>query len=230
MSTSLATAAAATFCLQPTLSDGLMLDLAHIHDSTPVATDQVDPAWTALSDLALRSCFQGEGDLANGETQSPPAFGTEGSRRLTIKGQYGLEFRDQRDQEASLGAGLVYFMVDDFAFAPELNAWGFWQDGDDAWGVSLDVLFQWHFHTAQTWSVFTDFGCGMLATTSAVPSGGSSFNFTPQAGLGVTFDVGEQDTRAVVGVKWHHISNASLYRDNPGRDSVVVYAALSMPW
>jgi hypothetical protein len=70
----------------------------------------------------------------------------------------------------------------------------------------------------------------MLSTNNPVPSGGSQFNFTPQAGIGVTIDVGERDARLVLGLKWHHISNASLYRDNPGRDSVEIYAGLTFPF
>jgi hypothetical protein len=93
----------------------------------------------------------------------------------------------------------------------------------------LDLLFQWHFINGDGWSLYGDFGCGLLGTNHNVPDDGSQFNFTPQAGLGVTFDVG-QDRRWIVGVRWHHISNASLYQNNPGRDSVMVYTGLSLPF
>ena len=53
--------------------------------------------------------------------------------------------------------------------------------------------------------------------------------FTPQAGGGLTVDVGD-DARFVLGARWHHISNANLYRENPGRDSFMVYGALSFPF
>ena len=69
----------------------------------------------------------------------------------------------------------------------------------------------------------------MLYTTNNVPSSGSEFNFTPQAGFGVTYDVG-QDMRVILGFRWHHISNAELYSDNPGRDSIIGYAGLSFPF
>jgi lipid A 3-O-deacylase len=38
------------------------------------------------------------------------------------------------------------------------------------------------------------------------------------------------DVRLLVGARWHHISNANLYRDNPGRDSLMGYVGLSFPF
>jgi hypothetical protein len=62
-----------------------------------------------------------------------------------------------------------------------------------------------------------------------VPFDGSQFNFTPQAGLGATMDIG-QNRRWLIGVRWFHISNASLYANNPGRNNIMVYTGLSLPF
>ena len=51
---------------------------------------------------------------------------------------------------------------------------------------------------------------------------------TPQAGFGFTFEVAD-DTRLLVGGRWHHISNATLFDSNPGRDSLLLYLGLSLP-
>lgn len=223
-SLALAAIAAMPFTLQPTIVDGLQLHLVDKAASAPI---------TALDNemLQWRSSYQGDGDTDMPQADVPAAtFGAEGSRCWTLKGQWARAVTSSDADQAGIGVGLQYFIVDDFAFAPELNLWNFNQDGLDAWGVSLDLLFQWHFWTGETWSVFSDFGCGLLGTNHKVPSDGSQFNFTPQAGLGVTFDVGANNARLVLGVKWHHISNASLYRDNPGRDSVEIYAGLNFPF
>jgi hypothetical protein len=58
------------------------------------------------------------------------------------------------------------------------------------------------------------------------PDGGTYFNFTPQAGVGASFAVAE-DTRLLAGVRWHHISNARSSDNNPGRDSLEIYAGVS---
>jgi len=227
----LAAMSIAPFSLQPTLASGLDLPLGEATSLVQPAppTDAAD----ALGPLPWRACFQGEGDAAEpaeGDA-TVPAFGTEGSTRWTIKGQYGFAINaDDTAQQAGIGLGLQYFIVDDFAFAPEVNLWGFFQSGPDAWGVSGDLLFQWHFAKGDTWSIFSDFGCGVLGSNHAVPTSGSHFNFTPQAGFGVMFEGDTPDTRIVLGVKWHHISNASLYRNNPGRDSIEFYGGLNMPF
>ena len=69
----------------------------------------------------------------------------------------------------------------------------------------------------------------MLYANEKVPGNGTEFNFTPQAGLGVTYDIGNE-VRLIGGVKWHHISNADLDEDNPGRDSIMAYAGVSFPF
>jgi hypothetical protein len=219
-----ATVACATaFTLQPAIVDDVLA--AGLHEAF------IDMEVIAsLQPLPWRACFQGEGAVPHEKADtSVPVFGAQDSTRWTIKGQWGRAFHDRADEYGG-ALGLQYFIVDGFAFAPELNLWGISQDDDNAFGVSLDLVFQWHFLRRDTWSLFGDFGCGLLGTSSNVPSLGSQFNFTPQAGLGVTWAIGDAGRRAVVGLKWHHVSNASLYRSNPGRDTLLVYGGLSLPF
>lgn len=189
---------------------------------SPTPWEDIRPLTNSRRSLMLQ-------DNTEAAPEATAAFGAEGSTRWSITGRWGVDVNDTGNNEYGLGLGLQWFLVDDFAFAPEINLWGFSQEGDNAFGGSLDFMFQWHFVKGDTWSVYGDFGCGMLGTNNNVPSGGSQFNFTPQAGLGVTFDVG-QDRRWIIGVRWHHISNATLYQNNPGRDSVMVYTGLSLPF
>ena len=163
------------------------------------------------------------------EAASSTTFGAEGTQRWALLGGWGIDVKHDSNNEVSFGAKWEYFIVDGFAFAPELKLWGFFQDGGDAFGGSLDLLFEWHFLRYDTWSIYGDAGVGLLGTTRNVPINGSEFNFTPQAGFGVTWDIGN-DNRWFIGVRWHHISNAGLYSDNPGRDSVYIYTGLNMPF
>tara|TARA_B100001059_G_scaffold91276_1_gene90166 strand:- start:69700 stop:70449 length:750 start_codon:yes stop_codon:yes gene_type:complete len=167
-------------------------------------------------------------DSIDGGSEAVPVFGAEGSMRWTIHGGWGIDVHGS-NQEIQGGVGMQYFIVDGFAFAPEVNLWGFFQTGPDAFGGSLDLMFEWHFIRQTTWSLYGDFGIGLLGTTANVPYNGSEFNFTPQAGLGVTFDIGNNN-RWYAGVRWHHISNASLYEDNPGRDSILLYTGINFPF
>ncbi|MDG2292716.1 MAG: acyloxyacyl hydrolase [Phycisphaerales bacterium] len=163
------------------------------------------------------------------DTKTTASFGSEGSQRWALMGGWGIDVKHSSNNEMTFGAKWEYFIADGFAFAPELKMWGFFQEGEDAFGVSLDLLFEWHFIRHDTWSIYGDAGVGILGSTKNVPIDGSEFNFTPQAGLGICWDVGEGN-RWFVGVRWHHISNASLYSNNPGRDSILVYTGLNMPF
>lgn len=168
-------------------------------------------------------------DSSSSQTTAKSTFGAEGTQRWALLGGWGIDVKHNSNNEVTFGAKWEYFIVDGFAFAPELKLWGFFQDGGDAFGGGLDLLFEWHFLRYDTWSIYGDAGVGLLGTTRNVPINGSEFNFTPQAGFGVTWDIGN-DNRWFIGVRWHHISNAGLYSDNPGRDSVLVYTGLSMPF
>ena len=68
-----------------------------------------------------------------------------------------------------------------------------------------------------------------METSDAVPAGGSSFNFVAQAGVGISFDIGDE-VRLLTGVRWHHISNGRTFDSNPSQDNLYVYAGLSFPF
>jgi lipid A 3-O-deacylase len=156
-------------------------------------------------------------------------FSMEGSTHWTANLGGGSDFED--DDFFKGGIGISHFIADDFSVDLELNAMHFTQAGTDATGANLNLLFRWHFlhDEARLWTIYADGGAGMLFTTDDVPAGGSSFNFTPQAGGGVSFDLGE-DVRLYLGARWHHVSNARLYDSNPGRDYAMGYAMISWPF
>lgn len=158
-----------------------------------------------------------------------PRYGEAGSVRLDLRGGYGTDVKDG-DQWIAWGSlGLTGFIEDGLAIRGELNAAQISQLEGSEQGIGFSLLFEWHFIQRATWSVYLDGGAGVLFTTDDVPATGSNFNFTPQAGLGFTADLHEE-IRLVLGVKWHHISNANTFSENPGRDHVMVYGGLSFPF
>ena len=127
------------------------------------------------------------------------------------------------------GAGISWFVVENLSINVELNGYYTSQPVQDTGGGNFNLLFRWHFMARETWSLFIDGGVGLLLTDDDVPHDATSYNFTPQAGTGLSFDAGDTN-RAMIGVRWHHISNANLDNRNPGRDSLQVWAGLSMPF
>jgi hypothetical protein len=103
------------------------------------------------------------------------------------------------------------------------------QPGDNAVGLNLSAILRWHFVRQPDWSLYIDGGAGLLGTTNDVPQRGSSFNFTPQVGGGTTIRLNDEQ-RLMIGVRWHHISNADIYTGNPGLDTIFGYVGVNLPF
>ena len=157
-------------------------------------------------------------------------FGEQGSWRWNVQGGFGAEFEDTNKRFGLGGLSFSYFVADDFSVDFEFNGLYFDQPAaENAGGFNFNLLLRWHVLARDDWSLFVDVGGGLMETSDAVPAGGSSFNFTPQAGLGLTFDIGDE-VRLLTGVRWHHISNGDTFDTNPAQDSFYVYAGLSFPF
>ncbi|MGJ3251263.1 MAG: acyloxyacyl hydrolase [Elainellaceae cyanobacterium] len=159
-------------------------------------------------------------------SENSPAFGSRGLQRWYVQGGGATTFENNF---GLVGAGVSHFFANGHSVNLELNGMAFDQAGDDAVGLNLAVLLRWHFIRQRNWSLYVDGGAGILGTTNDVPSTGSSFNFTPQAGGGATIRL-DDEKRLMVGLRWHHISNAELYEGNPGRDSVLGYVGVNFPF
>ncbi|MEL6501701.1 MAG: acyloxyacyl hydrolase [Cyanobacteria bacterium J06623_1] len=158
-------------------------------------------------------------------------FGTRGQTHWYIQGAGAttLDREEAFPQRFGLaGAGLSKFIFEAHSLNLELNTIYFSQPGDDALGLNLALLMRWHFLRRSNFSTFVDAGAGVMGTTSDVPSAGASFNFTPQAGAGVSFKL-EDRRRLMLGLRWHHISHADLFGANPGRDSLMGYVGVKFP-
>lgn len=177
-------------------------------DNSPTTTPALDPLTPETS-----------------RSEPSSSYGDAGSDRFYVQGAAATTFNNEF---GLLGAGLSHFFVDGHSVNLELNGMAFSQTGEDAVGLNLGLIMRWHFLRQQNWSLYVDGGAGLLGTTSDVPTTGSSFNFTPQAGGGATIRLNDQE-RLMVGLRWHHISNAEIYDGNPGRDSIMGYVGVDLP-
>lgn len=162
----------------------------------------------------------------------PKPFGLAGETRLTIGTGVAIEFEDNDDStDYNLALTWSKFLVDDWEFRAGLGAWYFDQTPDSTWGVSPEIAIRWHFINEEPWSVFGEAGIGLLLAADDVPSGGSSVDFMPRVGVGVTHRINSRGDRLEFGVRWHHISNARTVGDsnNPDRDGLMFFAGISFP-
>jgi len=206
--------------------------LAYVHPTLSPVGASASTALVASVAEALAAVRPDEGASTDGGAGAPTSsptrkrFGEAGALRLNLLGSYADNFHDA--EQFGGGVGMSYFIVDDFSIDLELLGWGFSQRGSDAAGGNLNLLFRWHFLRRGPFTLYGDAGAGILITTDDVPYDGSPFNFTPQAGVGASWEFGD-DVHLLVGLRWHHISNARIYSDNPARDSLQIYAGISLP-
>ncbi|MEE2912256.1 MAG: acyloxyacyl hydrolase [Planctomycetota bacterium] len=165
------------------------------------------------------------------ESQAPlySEWGLKKSKRLMIDGRLAIDIDDTNNQLSCVGIEAGYFVENNLSVNFALHILDVEQSGKDAIGLNPSAQLRWHFIAEDKWSMFIEGGAGFLRTSANVPSGGSQFNFTVQIGTGFSFDAGNQN-RWLVGARWHHISNANTYNNNPGRDNIMLWAGLSMPY
>lgn len=157
-------------------------------------------------------------------------FGEQGSWRWNVQLGFGAEFEETDNRFGLGGISFSYFTADDFSVDFEFNGLYFDQEtAENASGFNFNLLARWHLLARDDWSLFVDLGGGVMETSDDVPAGGSSFNFTAQAGGGISFDITDE-VRLLTGVRWFHISNGRTFDTNPSQDNFYVYAGLSFPF
>ncbi len=159
----------------------------------------------------------------------PTSWGREGTWRWGVNGGWAEDIKDANNTLVTLGVEFEYFVDDNLSLDLGLYYMDVDQVGENTNGINFTLQLRWHFIAKESWSMFIEGGAGLLRTSNDVPSDGSSFNFTPQAGLGFTFDIGNNN-RWIIGTRWHHISNANTYSSNPGRDSIMIWTGISFPY
>ncbi len=162
-------------------------------------------------------------------TRADLPFGAEDGRWWSVGG--GITHNFDGATDANFTWSYTYFIAENVEFTGELGLWHYNQPGDNALAINPCMVFRYHWYNDQAWTLYVDAGIGLLFATDNVPDSGTSFNFTPRFGVGLTrrlFD----DVRLQVGVRWSHVSNARIIGDgdNPARDGPMLYAAVVFPF
>ena len=191
------------FRIEPAIADPSLLGTvaAQVSSEEPAATEAV-----ATKDASA----YGSADTFDFEFTLGPAFDLE---------------------ETTLGildVGAHWFVADGVSFGAFVVGLVIDAENDDSWGFGIGLIARWHFVREENFSVFIEGGAGFAGFSDEVPSGGTDYDFTPRAALGVTYELGG-GTRLVGKVGWFHISNGQTGPDNPGLDSVSAAIGLSFP-
>lgn len=196
-----------------------------------------ETGWTLQApDLAadMRKQPQPQPDQAQPIEERPQHanFGDARSRWWTIGGGLAYDFSDATD--LNVFVDYTYFLVHNVEFTVELGGWYFNQRGPDAFGLNPEMILRWHFYNEGRVSVFGDVGIGVVFCSDNVPDGGTTINFMPRVGGGMTYALTDDlgGSRLQLGIRWHHISNGRINgdADNPSRDGLMVYSGVIFPF
>lgn len=211
-----------------------------------IASERFDAELVPISMTDLGGDPQSEAARGDGHpvmeaAEGPIPFGMRGHQAISFGLGVGIA-PDSTDYQGY--ASYHHFLADRLEFSLQAGGWFFDQDedgqdgepADETGGASLSFAVRLYFldtdmPTADQWAWYGEAGVGILGSVDDVPGGGTSFNFLPRAGGGVLIPLTDSGTRLDVGVRWHHVSNASIFGtdDNPDRDGVMIYAGVMFP-
>jgi hypothetical protein len=127
-----------------------------------------------------------------------------------------------------------YFLIDNVEVAGEIGGWFYNQRGANAVGLNPAAILRWHFWRSDDLktTVYFDAGIGFALFSNQVPYNGTSFDFTPRFGFGLTQQINDEGWRLQAGLRWNHVSNARILGDaqNPSRDGPLLYFGLIVPF
>ncbi len=201
---------------------GMAVSTAHAQDDTPP-----EPSLGLDIDQVIADANAQDEPTV---TDLPIPFGHLGARRFTLSWGVATNGEEGSDYQP-IALAWSSFVDDDVELLAEVGTWYFDQEGDQAAGLSTTLGARWHAVNRPSWSLFADVGLGVLGATDNVPDEGTGFNFLPRLGAGGTFAIGNTGTRAIFGLRWHHISNARIFGDvsNPARNAPMIYFGISIP-
>ena len=204
------------------------LALVSIAEAAATGAFKLDPASTDPSILgAVAAQAEGAGQPAAAQPAvQAPAYGSADT--FDFEFTLGPAFDLEETSIGILDVGAHWFVADGISFGAFVEGLVIDAENDDSWGFGIGLLARWHFVREEKFSIFIEGGAGFAGFSDEVPSGGTDYDFTPRAAVGVTYELGG-GTRLVGKVGWFHISNGQTGPNNPGLDSVAAAIGLSFP-
>ncbi len=191
----------------------------HLNLFVLIALSIIGPSASAdVLDLVLTSSRRNDKSSVSEAPRVP--FGQAGTADWWIGGTGAAELGITH--LAFARGGIDWFVADRFSLGLQADlGWAATEGKDGGLLVGVAPTLRWHFLHRKHWTVFAELGVGAAWTTVQIPEGGTRFNFTPQAGLGVTWEL-DDDWRLRAALGWYHMSNARTGNNNPGLDAVAI--------
>jgi hypothetical protein len=151
-----------------------------------------------------------------------------GTKTLEFEGSYTSPIRFSEDELATGSVGVGYYLFDNHSVT--LFAQGFHVNqpfGESTEAGAVFVLGRSILYSVDKVSFYIDGGGGYSWANSAVPIGGTTYNFNARAGVGAAWRLSD-DTYLLGGARYFHLSNGKAHgsEKNPSYDGVEYYVGL----
>ena len=131
-----------------------------------------------------------------------------------------------------LRLGLGHYFRDRLGFYGELSLYRPAGQRDrrqvDTIGLGLAFALRWHFLRRPDFSLYADWGLGLMAALDPFPPAGTRHNGTPHFGLGLSARL-RRNTQLLIGLRQLHMSNGKgLVPENPSFDGLGGYVGIAL--
>jgi hypothetical protein len=167
--------------------------------------------------LSLTSAVIAEEPATRAVREKPDTPFVEGARAFTLTGGYQFERTGEDIYLVNTTFSYDHYVYDYVAIGVQGVAYYGYED-EPALGAGLNIMARWHFLNYGKWSMYGDLVGGLFQLDENFPEGGTHFNFTYQAGVGMSLGLTD-DLYLMGGLKFVHVSNGFI----EGRDRNPVF-------
>jgi hypothetical protein len=152
---------------------------------------------------------------------------SQGSWTLEFAGSYITHIRWSEDYFTTASAGAYYYIFDNWAFGLRASGYLVDQPNEDGIGSSIDIMGRIHLLKFDGFTIYFDGGGSRIWTDTAVPEGGTTYNWIGRVGGGASWHIGE-NMHLMGGARYFHLSNGDEHGriNNPSYDGVEMYLGL----
>ena len=146
---------------------------------------------------------------------------------LDLCGGYITHIRWSDDYFTVGSARLNYYVIKNLAFTFGVSGYLVDQPDNDAIQSSLDIGGRLHLLRMDRFTVYFDGGGIRTWSDTAVPEGGTTYNYIGRVGGGVTYHLFD-NVHLMAGARYFHQSNGDIHHrvNNPSYDGIESYVGL----
>lgn len=144
-----------------------------------------------------------------------------------LAGSYIANIRYSQDNFTTASARLNYYVIKNLAFTFGVSGYLVDQPDNDGTQASLDIGGRLHLLREGGFTLYFDGGGIRAWSDTAVPQGGTTYNYIARVGGGFTLHLFD-NVHLMGGARFFHQSNGDIHHriNNPGYDGIETYAGL----